>query len=108
MAITWTEDTDSRVNLGFSSIQQENTATFATSDYTTGGYSINANSFGLGRVRSMWQTGTTAPALGVVWQFDKTNKKLLAYWVGSAGQLAQVTNGTDLSAAQVTFKAEGF
>lgn len=110
MAITWTEDPDSRVNLGFSTIQQCNNATFASSDYTTGGYTVNPNAFGLGRIRGVWEVSTVTPPLGVVWKFNRTTNKLAAYWsAGSATFLAEVANGTDLSTGgAVLFKAEGF
>lgn len=109
MAITWTENADSRVNLGPNVAEQESIASFATSDYTTGGYAVAAGWFGMGRIRSMVQVATTVPALGVVWQFDTTNKKLLAYWSGASGTaLLQVPASTDLSGTRVTFRASGF
>ena len=109
MAITWTEDADSRVHLGPSTAEQEGTAAFATSDYATGGYAVDHNWFGMGRIRSMWQVATSVPALGIIWQFDNVNKKLLAYWQGSAtGQFIQVPANTDLSGTTVKFRANGF
>ena len=45
MSITWTEDADSRQNLGDSGILQQNTATFGFSDYPAGRLSGLRRSF---------------------------------------------------------------
>lgn len=111
MAITWTEDADSRCHLGPSVAQQCNIATFAASDYPTGGYTINPASFGMGRIRGMWQVASqTGTPLGVVWQFNKATNKLQAFWTGAvvSTALAEVTATTDFSGTTVMFKAEGF
>lgn len=111
MAITWTEDADSRVNLGMSCIQQCNIATFAVSDYPTGGYAITAIAFGLGRLRAVWEVAVqTGTPVGVVWKYNKATGKLMAFWTGAvvSTALAEVTASTDLSGMTVMFKAEGF
>ena len=76
MSITWTEDADSRQNLGPSGIIQQNTATFSVSDYQVGGYPIYASAFGMSHIRSLIPCGYGGgigagyPA-GYVWQYLK-------------------------------------
>lgn len=106
MAITWTEDADSRENLGISGIQQQNLANFATSDYATGGYAIAAAAFGLARIRGLYAVGLTGTTEGWLWQFDSTTKKLKAYGGVTAG--AEAAANTDFSGGTLTVKAEGF
>lgn len=109
MAITWKEDADSRAHLGPNVAQQDATASFASSDYATGGYLVNPNFFGMGRIRDLWEVKSTTPPLGVIWKYNGTTKSLQAYWAGSAnGFFVEVPASTDLSTSSTTFKAEGF
>ena len=71
MAITWTEDADSRQNLGISGIMQQNTATFGFSDYPVGGYPVYASAFGLSHIRSIIPCGYSGSALGLQFQYQK-------------------------------------
>lgn len=76
MAITWSEDADSRQNLGIGGIIQQNTASFGVSDYQVGGYPIYASAFGMSHIRSLIPcgygggVGAGYPA-GYVWQYLK-------------------------------------
>lgn len=92
MAITWTEDADSRQNLGPSGIIQSNTATFAANDYPAGGYPVVAAAFGMGRLRGMCAIAETGGALGYNWVFDSASNTLLAY-----NGITQAAAGTDFS-----------
>lgn len=107
---TWKEDADSRVHLGPNVAEQDSTITFSLSDYVTGGYTVNPLSFGMGRLRGIWEVTDANPPAGVVWKYNKTNKTLQAFWAGSTNSaLVEIPNGTDLSASGgVTFKGSGF
>lgn len=111
MAITWQQDEESKVYLGPSVQQQDSIASFASSDYPTSGYPVAASAFGMTRLRDLWEGAReSGPALGVVWEYDKVNKKLQAFWTGAStsGKLAEVANGTDFSSTTVRFIANGF
>lgn len=71
MAITWTEDADSRRNLGDSSIQQVNTAAFGVSDYVLGGYSVVPGSFGMSHIRGLIPIAYTGNTGSVTWAYQK-------------------------------------
>lgn len=98
MAITWTEDSDSRVNLGPGSIQQQNTAAFGASDYVTGGYFVNPPAFGLARIRGVVVVGQTGNALGYLFEYNPSASNLIAYQQSASnGFFAQTASNTDFS-----------
>jgi hypothetical protein len=114
MAITWTEDADSRQNLGPSNISQCNAANFASSDYTTGGYTVNPQAFGLARLRGLWLVGAMGTVAnpannGYNWVLNKYSAttspayKLQAFTSGGT----EASASTDFSGLTLTFKAEG-
>jgi|SRR5882762_814457 len=106
MAITWTEDADSRQVLGPSGIVQVNIANFASSDYVTGGYPILPIAFGLARIRGAWSVGSTAPAQGYRWEFDSstTPPRLKAM----TGINVEAAAGTNLAPGTVRIMAYGY
>lgn len=115
MALTFVEGADSRQNLGFSGIIQVNTVQPASADYVTGGYLINPASFGLGEIHGMWCIGQAGAALATTFipVFNKTSGKLQFFGAPATGQalgaaLAEVANGTDLSAFKFYIMAFGF
>lgn len=114
MSITWTEDGDSRVDLGPSCIQQVNLANFSASDYSTGGYPVNPQAFGLARLRGAWLVGVAGTAVATVggydWVLDRTGAtstpptwKLRAFSTGTV----EASTGTDFSGLTLSIKAEG-
>lgn len=108
MAITFTELADTRQNLGFSSIEQINTATFGSSDYVEGGYLVNPSAFGFGLTYGMvviGQTYTTwtSPASSYFWEYDTTTSKLQAFQ--GTGEAANQTNFFGLT---LTILGKGF
>lgn len=65
MSITWTEDADSRANLGSGGvIIQQNIAAFSASDYVTGGYPIYPSAFGLSAIRGLDVVGVSGTGAG--------------------------------------------
>jgi hypothetical protein len=98
MAITWTEDTDSRADLGPSTIQQQSLATFGASDYVTGGYFVDPQWFGLRRIRGAVVTGLSGNALGYLWQYSPSASSLYAYQPGASNTaFEQTASNTDFS-----------
>ena len=71
MSITWTEQADSRADLGPGVIMQQNTASNSASDYVTGGYPVYPSAFGLSSIRALIPVGFSSTAAGtpgsVVW-----------------------------------------
>lgn len=110
MAISWKEDGDGRAHLGISMIEQAATASFGSADYPSGGYAVLPSVCGLSAIRGIWEIGFTGTLVPVVWKWNKTTKKLQAFWTGPAfsGVLVEVTANTDLSAMQVQFMFSGF
>ena len=75
MSITWTEDADSRQNLGIGGIIQQNKAAFSVSDYQVGGYPVYASAFGMSHIHGLFPvaysgSGAGTPG-GYVWQYIK-------------------------------------
>lgn len=88
------------------------TITFDNS-YATGGVAFTAKSVGLLQINEFIPHGAftkTDNSDAVVVKRDRANNKLLAYRGdgGTAGQLAQVPNATDLSAYSGTVTILGF
>lgn len=109
MAITWTEDTDSRVNLGPGAIQQQNTATFGASDYVTGGYLVLPAAFGLARIRGAIVVGQNGNALGYDWQYNSSASNLIPYQQSASnGPLVQTASNTDFSGNGGSLKVLAF
>jgi hypothetical protein len=72
--------------------------------YTTNGVVVTPQLFGLTQLVHVDLT----QAAGRVYEFDKANLKIKAYRnAAGAGDLAEVANATDLSAANVRFMAYG-
>lgn len=91
MALTYNTDT-----LDLSSIGSKWLATESIdldSSYPTGGYSIDAKKFGVGDIFTLQVVANNG---GYIYFYDSVNKKL-AVWTVTAGALAEVANGTDLS-----------
>lgn len=98
MAITWTENADSRVMLGPGAISQQNTANFGASDYVTGGYFVNPAAFGLGRIRGIVVVNANGNALGYLWEYNSSASNLMAYQQSASnGPFAQTASNTDFS-----------
>lgn len=113
MSITWTEDADSRQNLGPAGIAQQNKATFNVSDYPNGGYPVPPANFGLSRLRSLIPCAYTGAARGYVWEYDNTNNPgVLRVYAqnGTDGPLVETASNTDFSAqnGSVTLLAYGY
>jgi hypothetical protein len=114
MALSFTEDAESRAHLGFSNIQQTNVATPAVSDYPTGGYPINPQNWGLGLIRGLLVVGYTGTATNYAWLFIPAAANLITntyagnLYVAALSTGAQVAAGTDLSGGTVKLKADGF
>lgn len=112
MSITWTEDADSRQNLGISGIQQQNSAAFSLSDYPSGGYPVYASAFGLSHIRSLIPVAYTGTALGLVFQYQKpaisgpaaTNPGFIRVWNGST----EVSVSNNIIGGTVDFRASGY
>jgi hypothetical protein len=99
MAITWTEDSESRANLGPSNISQMNVATFGASDYVTGGYFVDPQWFGLRRIRGAVVVGQSGNALLYNWEYSPSASSLQAYQQSASnGPFAQTASNTDFSA----------
>jgi hypothetical protein len=103
MSITWTEIADSRGNLGPSLVTQSNKATFNVSDYPTGGYPVNPQTYGMVRINDLIPSGYTGAARGFVFQYDKTTQptgNLKVYEQnGTTGALVETASNTDFSAS---------
>lgn len=118
MAITWTNDYDGQAWEGQSFQWRAAKGTPASSDYTTTGYTITPNLFGLLEIRSFVVAGVDSASsstnftTAVVWQYNHATGKLQAFWSAaessSAGALAEVTASTDLSAYTVRVLVAGF
>ena len=113
MALTFIEDAESRQNLGFSGIIQQNKATPASDDYPTGGYLINPQNWGLGFIRGLLIMGMTGTAPDYIWQYvpaaatsvtSTYSGNLFAY--SALG--TQVAAATDLSGGSLLLLAYGF
>ena len=100
--LTWTEDADSRQDLGPSGIIQKNTATFNLSDYPMGGYPIDPHAFGMARIRSLIPCGMTGAARGWEWEYNNSQQPighLQAYGQNATtGPLVETASNTDFSA----------
>lgn len=122
MSITWTENAESRQNLGMSGVIQQNTASFSASDYVKGGYPVYAGAFGLSEVRSLIPAAYSAygpgtPA-GVVWRYitpnpggnSFTNPGFLVALEPGASNAAfvEVSASSNFSAGNVKFLAYGY
>jgi hypothetical protein len=122
MSITWTEDAESRQNLGMSGIIQQNTAVFSASDYVKGGYPVYASYFGLSHIRSLIpcgyaQSGPGTPA-SVEWKYIKpavsgpsaTNPGfLIALEPGASNStLVEVSASTNFSVGNLDCLAYGY
>jgi|FreactTroBogLake_1042271.scaffolds.fasta_scaffold16914_2 hypothetical protein len=126
MAITWTEDADSRQNLGPSGIIQQNTAAFSVSDYPgLPGYPVYASAFGMSHIRGLIPIAYSSleniagtPG-GYVWQYFKpavsgpaaTNPGYLVplEQSGVTGALVPVTgSNVNFSGGTVDFVAYGW
>ncbi len=97
MAITWTENADSRQNLGPSGIIQQNLATFGFSDYPTGGYPIYASAFGMSSIRALIPCGYTGAALGLLFEYQKP--AVAGPAASNPGYLRLYNGGTEVSAS---------
>lgn len=97
MAITWSEDADSRQNLGISGIIQQNTASFSLSDYPVGGYPVYAGAFGMSHIRSLIPCGYTGSALGLLFEYQKPAVSGPA--ATNPGFLRLYNGGTEVSAS---------
>jgi predicted permease len=98
MSITWTEDSDSRANLGPGAIMQQNSASFGASDYVNGGYLIVPAAFGLSRIRALLAVAATGNALGYVWNYNASASSLISYQSSASnGQFVQTASNTDFS-----------
>jgi len=112
MAITWTENADSRQNLGDSGIVQVNTATFGFSDYPSGGYPVYAGAFGLSYITSLIPTAYSGTALGLLFEYQKpavqgpaaTNPGFLRLYSGNT----EVSASNNILNATVDFLAFGY
>jgi hypothetical protein len=75
------------------------------SSYTTGGLAVTASSLRMSRVDQIIPLGLAVNAAltaGIFCRYEISTGKLVAYWPqGSGAALAEVTNGTDLSAYTV-------
>lgn len=103
MALTWTEDPDSRQNLGMSGIIQQNTASFSLSDYTSSGYAVNPAAFGMGVLHGLIPLAYTGTAAQYEWRYRSDYGTLEVFSAGT-----QVSPGTDLSGGTVKLLAYGF
>lgn len=123
MAITWTEDADSRQNLGISGILQQNSAAFGASDYAKGGYPVYASAFGLSHIRSLIPCAYSAYGPGTpggyVWQYIKpavsgpaaTNPGFLVALeqnASASNSLAEVAAGTNFNGGTLDALAFGY
>jgi hypothetical protein len=98
MAITWTENTDSRAMIGPSVQIQQNSASFGASDYVTGGYLVDPQWFGLRKIRGAIVVGLTGNALGYLWEYNPTASNLIAYQPGASNTaFSQTASNTDFS-----------
>jgi hypothetical protein len=83
------------------------TLTFDSS-YPTGGEAITAANVGMNRAIDRIHFNA---ASGYVFEYDKTNQKVLAYYAdndgGADGALIQVANTTNLSAITASYIAVG-
>lgn len=114
MALTWKEDADSRQDLGMSGIIQCNVASFAASDYVTGGYPVAPSAFAFGYLRGLIQLAFTGTAYLYSFKYNAATGKLQAFEAitgaasGDPAVETEVPAGTDLSGGTVTFLAYGF
>jgi hypothetical protein len=124
VALTWTEDGDSRQDLGNSGIIQQNSATFSVSDYPgLPGYPVYASAFGMSHIRGLWPIAYTALGAGFpggyVWQYVKpavsgpaaTNPGYLVPLEQNAqtGSLVPVTgSNTNFAGGGIDFLAYGW
>jgi hypothetical protein len=106
MSITWKEGADTRQNIGFSWIQQENLATFSSSDYVLGGYLVNPAAFGFGVLHGFTVIGTNGTPSGYWWSCNKVNTTTyyLMAWTGAS----QASASTDFSALTLSILGYGF
>lgn len=106
MPIIWTENADSRQNLGPSGIVQLNSAAFAASDYVTGGYPIAPAAFGLGRITGLFVAGQTGTTEGYIWAYDTSTNPGQLKALTAAG--TQTAAGTNFAAGTLTLMAYGY
>jgi hypothetical protein len=122
MAITWTENAESRAMLAPSVQMQQNLATFGASDYATGGYAVYPSAFGLSAIRALIPVAFSATAAGTpggyVWQAVKpstagpaaTNPWYLRAMrqTAATGPLVETASNTDFSGGTADFLAIGY
>lgn len=95
--LNWTEDADSRMDLGPSGIIQKNVATFNLSDYPKGGYPINPQAFGMSRIRALIPCAFTGAAEGYEWEYDVSSQPI-GTLKALTGPVTETASNTDFSA----------
>ena len=122
MSITWTENGDSRAQLGPSVEMQQNKATFGASDYATGGYAVYPSAFGMSAILALIPVAFSSAAAGTpggyVWAAIKptTGGPAATYpWylralrqTAATGPLVETASNTDFSGGNMDWMAIGY
>jgi len=113
MALTYTENADSRAHLGPSCIVQENVVQPAAADYPTGGYPINPQNWGMGLISGLVPIAYTGTAVNYLWEFIQAaagtaTPTFAGYLYVQSAPGTQVAANTDLSGGTVKLRASGF